>query len=107
MTLKNLIGLGDVLEKQAFAFLTYLNGKTSDEELQIQVDMYCENMAKSFVSNHKNDLLDKQLLYGLRNHINDIGAKEPHSGYRFYEALYKQLLNFEDMIDCQDTDLAQ
>ena len=96
MTLKQLIELGDVQEKQAFAYLCYLNSKnTSVAQLQQQVDTYCNNLAGTFILKYKNILQDKNILVGLRKHISCIGADKPHSGNRFYEALYNSLNNME------------
>ena len=95
MTLKHLIELGDVQEKQAFAYLCYLNNKIFDEQLQQQVDAYCNNLAVSFISKHKDLLQDKNILVGLRRHISWLGADKPHSGHRFYEALNNSLNIFE------------
>ena len=53
MKLKDLIELGDVSEMQAFAFLSYLNGKVPEEEMQKNVDAYCDNLASSFVEKHQ------------------------------------------------------
>ena len=103
MTLKTLIDLGDIKEKQAFALTGYLADKIDVDKLDIEtlqnaVDSYCDNLAHSFISEHKDDLKDKHLLLGLRNHILSIRADKPHSGYRFYEALYKKLNDFEKII---------
>lgn len=99
MTLKDLIDLGDVSEKQAFAMTGFFAGKVDNERLQNAVDAYCDNLARSFISKYKSELQDKELLIGLRKHILNIGANKPHSGKRFYEALYKKLNDFEKIID--------
>ena len=99
MTLKDLIEIGDVREKQAFALTGILSDKDVNvKKLQMEVDSYCDELACSFISKYKNDLQDKDLLLGLRKHIITINADKPHSGYRFYEALYKKLKDFERII---------
>ena len=97
MTLKDLIVLGDVREKQAFAMTVFFAGKVDNERLQNAVDAYCDNLAHSFISKYKGELQDKELLLGLRKHILSIGANKPHSGKRFYEALYKKLNDYENI----------
>ncbi len=97
MDLKVIIDLCDVKEKQAFALTGYLNSKKVEiSELQSQVDSYCVNLANSFISQHQAHLCDKTILNGLKRHILSIGANNKHSGHRFYEALYIQLINFEN-----------
>ena len=91
MILKNLIELAEVKEGQAFALTGYLNGKIQTDELQKQVDDYCQKMVESFISKYKKLLEDKEIYYGLINHIVSIGANKPHSGHRFFEALSKNL----------------
>lgn len=94
MQLKDLIELGDVSEMQAFAYLSYLNGKVPEEEMQKNVDAYCDNLASSFVEKHQAVLQDEDLLIKLRRYISSIHSDKPHSGHRFYEALYKKLSEF-------------
>lgn len=94
MTLEDLIGLADVKEKQAFALLCYYNEKIPHDELQEKVDLYCDNLANTFVSDHRGDLSKKQIMLGMRKHILNIGADKKHSGHRFYESLYIKLNNF-------------
>ena len=104
MTLKDLIDLGDVKEKQAFAMTSFFAGKVDNERLQNAVDAYCDNLARSFISKYKDDLQDKDLLLGLRKHILSIGANKPHSGNRFYEALYKKLNDYENIVSNNQTE---
>ena len=88
--------MGDLQEKQAFAYLCYLNSKnTSVAQLQQQVDTYCNNLADTFILKYKNILQDKNILVGLRRHISWLGSDKPHSGHRFYEALNNSLNIFE------------
>ena len=101
MTLKDLIDLGDVREKQAFAMTSFFAGKVDTERLQNAVDAYSDNLARSFISKYKRELQDKDLLLGLRRHILSINADKPHSGYRFYEALYKALNDYEKICNNQ------
>ena len=101
MTLKDLIDLGDVREKQAFAMTSFFAGKVDNERLQNAVDAYCDNLARSFISKYKRELQDNDLLLGLRRHISSINADKPHSGYRFYEALYKVLNDYEKICNNQ------
>ena len=96
MDLKTIIDLCDVKEKQAFALTSYLNGKVEISELQKQVDSYCVNLANSFILEHQKHLKDITIISGLKRHIWAIGANSQHSGHRFYEALYIQLINFEN-----------
>ena len=95
MDLKQLIEHADVCEAQAFAYTGYLNGRVSDEELQSRVDDYCKSMAETFISKYKTDLSERDKLIGLRRFISSIRADKPHSGYRFYEALYNSLAEIE------------
>ncbi len=104
MTLKDLIDLGDVREKQAFAMTSFFAGKVNNERLQNAVDAYCDNLARSFISKYKSELQDKELLFGLRKHILSIGADKPHSGNRFYEELYKKLNYNENLISNNQTE---
>ena len=101
MTLQELIELGDVREKQAFAMTSFFAGKVYNERLQNAVDAYSDNLARSFISKYKRELQDKELLIGLRKHILIIGANNPHSGKRFYEALYKALNDYEKIYNNQ------
>ena len=101
MTLKDLIDIGDVREKQAFAMTSFFAGKVDNERLQNAVDAYCDNLARSFISKYKRELQDNDLLLGLRRHISSINADKPHSGYRFYEALYKVLNDYEKICNNQ------
>ena len=55
MTLKDLIDLGDVREKQAFAMTSFFAGKVDNERLQNAVDAYCDNLARSFISKYKRE----------------------------------------------------
>ena len=100
MTLKHLIEIGDVKEKQSLALTGILADKDVDiEKLQLEVDTYCDNLASSFIAKYKSELQYKELLLGLRKHIISIKADKPHSGYRFYEALYKKLKDYEKIIE--------
>ena len=105
MTLKDLIDLGDIREKQAFALTGILVDKgVNVKKLQMEVDSYCDNLACSFISKYKSELQDKELLLGLRKYILSIGADKPYSGKRFYEALYKKLNDYEKIIDGNKTE---
>ena len=95
MDLKSMIELADVKEMQAYAYLRQLNGNVPNEVLQRKVDAYCENMAISFIEKHSHELNEMGLLVDLRRYISGIHADKPHSGYRFYEALYKKLSEIE------------
>ena len=96
MDISQLIGLADVKEAQAFAMVSIYNGKVANEELQKAVDDYCNQMAKSFLSQHSKALTHDTLKLQLRRHILSIGADKKHSGHRFYEALYSQLNSLEN-----------
>ncbi|MBQ8424730.1 MAG: hypothetical protein IJX17_01760 [Clostridia bacterium] len=96
MDISQLIGLADVKEQQAFAFTSIYNGKVPVDELQKGIDDYCNEMAKSFITQHKTNLLDEDLRKRLRKHILNIGADKKHSGHRFYEALYSHLNSLEN-----------
>jgi hypothetical protein len=65
--------------------------KVDNEELQQGLDNYCDNMAQSFIQTHAELLTDEKLRVQLRRHIASMGADKKHSGYRFYEALYRNL----------------
>ena len=94
MTIKDLIELADVKEKQAFAYTSIFNGKVPNDELQKGIDEYCTSMAISFIESHQHQL-DNEMTIKLRRHILSIGADKKHSGHRFYEALYKELNNLQ------------
>ena len=91
MDFEQLIGLADVKEAQAFAYTSVYNGKVSNEELQKGIDDYCENMAQSFMEQHKDLFADEKVRRQIRKHILNIGANNKHSGHRFYETLYSKL----------------
>lgn len=91
MNLNDLIGLADIKEIQAKALIDIYKDKVSNKELQQMIDNYCDNMSTTFLETYKEDLKNNQLTMGLRNYILNIKADKPHSGYRFYEALYRKL----------------
>ena len=99
MEISELIKLADIKEKQAFAFTSYYCDKMEIDQLQKAIDAYCENMAKSFVAKHKQTLENSNKLLQFKQHILSLGANMPHSGKRFYEALYKQLHQAEKSIE--------
>ena len=92
MTIKDLIDLADIKEKQAFAYTSIYNGKVPNDELQKGIDEYCTSMAISFIASHN---LNDEMILKLRRHILSICADKKHSGHRFYEALYKELNNLQ------------
>ena len=103
MTVRHLIELADVKEAQALAMLTYYMPKIENNEIQIEevqekIDVYCKNMADSFINNYQEELKDSLINQQLRNYILSIKADKPHSGYRFYETLYKKI----NELDCNN-----
>jgi len=91
MGLKNLIDLANIKEKQAFAMIDLYKGKVENKVMQSIVDDYCDNMANTFLEKNELDLQDVEIYQQFRNYIILIGANKPHSGHRFYEALYKKM----------------
>ena len=91
MDLRDLIGLAEIKEQQALALLTIYVGKIENKEIQEMIDNYCSNMADSFLLRHSEDFKDLKLNQEFRNYLLVKGADKPHSGYRFYEALYKKM----------------
>ena len=94
MEIKKLISLIEVKELQAYAYLDYYLDKMPIEDLQKELDGYCERMAETFVRNHYAEFEDEETLVGIRRYISNIGANQPHSGKRFHEALYNELKKF-------------
>jgi len=105
MDFERLIGLADVKEKQAFAYTSIYNGKVSNDDLQKGIDEYCEQMAISFIAEHKELLSDDKIRLQLRRHMFNIGANNKHSGHRFYEALYTKIRAFENEMTQNERDL--
>lgn len=95
METKKLIGLIEIKEMQAYAYLEYYVDKMPINDLQKELDGYCERMAESFVRNHYGDFEDVETLIAIRRYITSLGANKPHSGKRFHEALYKALKQFD------------
>ena len=52
MEIKKLIGLMEVREMQAYAYLDYYLDKMPIDDLQKELDGYCDRMAESFIKNH-------------------------------------------------------
>ncbi len=93
MEVKKLIGLIEVRELQAYAYLDYYLDKMPIDDLQKELDGYCERMAETFVKNHYAELENEETLVAIRRYITSLGANKPHSGKRFHEALYIELKN--------------
>lgn len=96
MDIRDLIYLADIKEKQALAMLDFyipkfVNDEIKEKELQEIIDSYCNNMADNFMETYKETLLDEQLNWQFRSHMQVKGADKPHSGHRFYEALYRKM----------------
>ena len=91
MEFDKVIALADVREMQAFAMLSYCVGKMDIDKVQKQVDLYCNNMAISFLEEHKEIMGDREIQIKMYRHISELGANKKHSGHRFYEALYTQM----------------
>ncbi len=73
--------------------LCYCNSKISTYWLK-KVDIYYENLANGFVSAHKEEFSDKQIMIGFRKYVLNIGADKKYSGHRFYETIYTKLNDF-------------
>ena len=84
----------EVREMQAAAYFDYYLDKMPIDDLQKELDGYCERMAESFVKNHYREFENEETLVGVRRYITSLGANQPHSGKRFHEALYKELRKF-------------
>ena len=95
MTVERAIALFDVREKQALAFCEIYKDKLAYEDLQRAIDDYCNNMAKSFVENHSQAFTDETFRTQLKRHLHNVGADKPHSGKRFHEAIYKQVVGIK------------
>ena len=99
MDLQHLIRKIETKNNQAKAFCRYLiDNKIPNEEMQELIDEYCNNMADNFILNTKKVLCDELMMENLIKYIKSIGANKKHSGYRFAEALYEKLNNFEQII---------
>jgi len=107
MDIRDLIDLADIKEKQALALLTHYipkleNDEIQEKDIQAIIDNYCNNMAESFIENHKADLLEKQLNWQFRSYLLGKGADKPHSGHRFHEALYRKINLLEKTLEETD-----
>ena len=85
----------EVKELQAYAYLDYYVDKMPIDDLQKELDGYCERMAESFVENHYSEFENEETLVAIRRYITSLGANKAHSGKRFHEALYKALKQFD------------
>lgn len=95
MTLKNLIIILEVKEKEALAYTGFLskkldNDKLDVEELQKLVDNFCNNIAVNFIETYSLQK-DESLRNNMFKYLYSVGANKPHSGKRVSEALYKKL----------------
>lgn len=98
MELKELISLADIKERQAKAYAEYYlsknDSKIAIDDFQESLDNYCKQMAISFVSKHR-QIIEDCLLIPFKRYISSLQADHLHSGYRFYEALYLELNEFD------------
>lgn len=93
-----LVELAIIKEKQVFAFSGYYASKVDHKKLQEMIDAYSKSLAEGFVDSHKTELADSTTKTFLINHLTSCGANKPHSGYRFFEALYKELYSPQNEI---------
>ena len=96
MTVENAIDLFDVREKQALAFCTIYKERLKYEDLQEAIDNYCNNMAESFIEAHSQFFANENARIQVKKYLHSIGADKPHSGKRFHEAMYNQIVNIKD-----------
>ena len=96
MTVESAIELFDVKEKQALAFCEIYKDKLDYEDLQMAIDYYCNNMAESFIETHNQFFANEVFRIQLNRYLYSIGANKPHSGKRFHEAMYNQIVNIKD-----------
>ena len=69
----------------------YINKGKYSGVLQAYIDSVANNLAKSFIEQYQEDLKNKLVQEDIFRYLSSIGADEEYSGYRFSEALYKQL----------------
>lgn len=83
----------ELKEKYIKAYIdVYANSFENMKDLQMGIDSYAYNIAKSFLYEYGKFLeKDENLKRELMEHLCEIGANEKHSGHRVCEALYKQL----------------
>ena len=96
MTLEKAIELFDVREKQALAFCEIYKDKLDYEDLQKAIDIYCNNMAESFIETYKQFFSSEDFRIQFKIYLRSIGADKPHSGKRFHEVMYSQIVNIKD-----------
>ena len=97
MEINKLIQLIEIKEMQAYAYFDYYLDKMLIDDLQKELDGYCERMAESFIRNHYGDFEDSEMLVAVRRYITSFSANKAHSGKRFHEALYKALKQFDSI----------
>ena len=90
MNLNEIISLANAKEKEVNKYASM----QKNEGAQKNIDNYCEQIASYFVVKYL-PLEDVELLNRLKNYICAIGANERHSGHKFYEALYSQLITLD------------
>ena len=74
----------------------------SNNQLQKNVNIYCQNLAHGFIWTYQKELQEYDIFMSLKKHIVNIGANKPHSGHRFYEALYVELNTYKNLIIKKD-----
>lgn len=92
MELSKLIMFIQVKDKGVNVLMDYyINKGKYSGALEDYIDKVSKNLAKSFIGQYQDDLKNKLVQEDIFRYLSSIGADEGYSGYRFSEALYKQL----------------
>ena len=69
MDFKHLLSLAEVRDLQALAMFDYYYDKVDQETLQNLIDNYCNNMATSFIEDHKDLINNPELNQTFKKYI--------------------------------------
>ena len=94
---QNIIALAMVKEEQVKAFLAVglKNYEDKISLLQALTTEYARNLADSFIEKHKDFFGERENRIAIYHHAATLCADKPHSGYRFWEELYKKVADLE------------
>lgn len=76
----------------ACALMNHHINKGMTKGLQEYTDKICDEWARTFIGLHYRELSDRQTQISIFRYFDSVGVKYGHTGKRFSEALYKQLL---------------
>ena len=100
ITIQQILSLGDVKEAQVKAFFSFYWDKLGEDYeniIQEKTTDYANSLAKSFILNYKEFFDNRQNRIEFYNKMHDIGAHRHHSGNKFCEALYKEVISMENI----------